>query len=100
MASTQDPQLPATQEMEVEMVNSLAAFLFAVIYHPEAPVGKIKLAGQLNGYQVYITDEVAILWCNGRQVRDMFPGDNQDMDRGYRPDILKGYYPVVLVDYL
>jgi hypothetical protein len=90
-------ELPAAQEMEVEVGHGLAGRLLAIDDEP-VTVGYAKIFRQLPSHQVQMAEEIAILFTDVRVGSYHLAGNDEHMHRRLRIDIPKRDAPVILVN--
>ena len=70
--------MPAAQEMQMQMVDRLAALRTSVDHHT-VPMIQSRAARDLRGLRHQMAKQCGMLFLRVRLRRDMFPGNNQQM---------------------
>lgn len=90
--------LSATQNMHMQMINSLASILSSVRNQPE-PIRQALLLCNLCSSQQQVTQQPGMRFHSMRGRRDVFPGDDQDMRGCDRMKVTEREALVVLEDF-
>ena len=90
-------ELAAAEQVEVEMVDGLAAIAAAVDDDSIAAI-EFLFRSDLAYDEHHVSEQGGIRGIDGRQGRDRFLGDNEDVHRRLRRDVVKGEAKVVLMN--
>lgn len=100
MLSGWPTKLTSTQQMIVDVKNTLTG-TSAAVYHDAKPiVCDAVVPRQLGSYAEDFTGERIITGFEIEKCRDMFTRDNENMNRRSWPDVLESHDRVVLINNL
>ena len=91
--------LPSTQQMQVQMENSLSRVRANVIHRAKS-VLQLAFFGDLCGDQVGIADNFCIRLGQVIHTGNVFFGDNQDVRRRAGFDVFKGEDLLIFINFL
>jgi len=91
-------KLAAAEEVDVEMGHNLPALRSAVYHQAESGCGDAVLPGQLVGDTYQMPHKLFFVFREVGNAVDVFPGDNQDVHRGFGVDVGEGYRLLILID--
>ena len=92
--------MPSAEQMEMYMVDRLAAFGIAIRHEPEPSIGNALVFGYLVRNLEQMTDEVTVCLIQVKDGRDMLLGYDKCMDRRLGIYILKCEGDFIFIDYL
>jgi hypothetical protein len=88
-----------SEEMEVDVEHAIARVGPGVEDESEAPLRQAKIPGEVAASPNQRSHERIVLGGQVQKAREVFLGDQQDVDGGFGPDVVEGQNGVVLVDH-
>jgi hypothetical protein len=93
-------EVTSTQEMEMEVKNSLASVYAGIDDYAKPVLRNALFLRELGGDDENMPNYCSIALVQIQQCRNMLARDNQNMNRRFRIDVLKSHHGVIFVDHI